>query len=328
MGEDPGPAPEDPEFTVRQARLADHESVAAFTETTWEGGDYVPDVFPQWVEGDGQTQRTFVVDVAGRDGPDAIAGVVSIVLVSETEAWGQGLRVNPTYRGQGISTTVSHAGFDWAAERGATVIRNMVFSWNAAGLGQSRHVGYRPATEFRYVHPEPGAEIPARSLTDTDLGVAHDPDLAWRYWADAPARDHLRGLGLTTRESWALAEVTRADLHRIADAATVFAVTSPDGVRGMAYRTRTFERGDEDPTRWAEYGVAAWADLSAARTLLSAIATDAADLGVAQARVLVPETTRVVSDAAYLRVDIADDPDFVLAADLTADLTADYRGDG
>jgi len=307
------------EFTVRQARMDDHDAVAAFTEDTWEGGDYVPQVFTEWVESDGPTQRTFVADVDGRDGEGGVAGLVSIVLVSETEAWGQGLRVNPTYRGRGISTAMTYAGFEWAREQGATVIRNMVFSWNDAGLGQSRHVGYRPTTEFRYVHPDPEEGVPERPRASEELAVSNDPDLAWSYWTDSAARDHLRGLGMTTRESWALSTVTREDLHRIADETAVFAVESDDGVRGASYRTRTFERGDEDPTTWAEYGVGAWADLSAARALLDAIAEDAAELGAERTRVLVPETARYVSDAAYLRVEVADEPDVVLTADLTAD---------
>jgi len=34
--------------------------------------------------------------------------------------------------------------------------------------------------------------------------------------------------------------------------------------------------------------------------------------------VLVPESPRFVSDAAFRRVEVADEPDFVLGADLTA----------
>jgi len=308
--------------TVRQARPEDHEPIAAFTEDTWEDGDYVASVFPEWVEGDGPTQRTLVAELADPEdsGESAVVGVVSFVLLSETEAWGQGLRVHPDHRGRGISTAMTYAGFDWAREQGATVARNMVFSGNEAGLGQSRRVGYRPTTEFRYVHPEPGGP-PGRGNERTDLEVSGDPDLAWTYWTNSTARDHLRGLGMTTEESWALAELTRADLRRIADERAVFAVGSDDGVRGTSYRTRTFERGGDDPTTWAEYGVGAWADLEAARALLSAIAGDAAGLGADRTRVLVPETTRYVSDAAALRVEVADEPDFVL----TADLTGDYR---
>jgi hypothetical protein len=89
----------------------------------------------------------------------------------------------------------------------------------------------------------------------------------------------------------------------------------------MAYRSRTYERPDEDedddPERWAEYGAAGWADVDSARSLFGAIAADAASVGADRTRVLIPETVWHVSDAAYARVEVSEEPDFVLAADLT-----------
>jgi GNAT superfamily N-acetyltransferase len=315
-----------PDYEVRQARLDDYEAVAAFTEDTWsdrDSGDYIPRVFEEWVETDGPRQRTLVADVAGESGPErSVAGVVQGVLLSEYEGWGQGIRVNPAYRGEGVGTAMTHELFDWAREAGATVVRNMVFSWNAAGLGQSRAVGYRPATEFRWIHPEPDGDAvtgPEDVASSID-GVQVDSDAAWSFWADSDARDHLAGLALSTEETWALSELTRADLERLAEDTAVFAVESPRGLRGMAYRTRTYDRENDDgeTETWAEYGVGAWSDLAGAHALCSAVARDAYDVGADRTRVLVPETPRAVTDAAYLGVEFSEEPDFVLAADLTA----------
>jgi GNAT superfamily N-acetyltransferase len=314
------------EYEVRRARADDHEAVAAFTRDTWadrESTDYLPDVFPEWVETDGPRQRTLVADVAGADDPDrAVAGVVQGVLLSDHEAWGQGIRVNPAYRGAGVATRLTHAVFDWARERGATVVRNMVFSWNATGLGHSRWVGYRPATEFRWAHPDPDPDgIPARrGVDDGDTATVGDPAAAWRCFRDSEAADHLQGLALSTEESWALAELTPADLGWAADETAVVAVESPAGLRGASYRVRTYDRETDDGVEtWAEYGVGAWTDLTGAHGLFSAIARDAHAVGADRTRVLIPETPRHVTDAVYLRVGVSDEPDFVLAADLTAD---------
>lgn len=327
----------DPEIEVRQARPEDEAAVVAFTENTWadrDSGDYIPSVFADWVESDGPRQHTLVADVVGEDDPEtAIAGVVQTAILAEGEAWGQGMRVNPHYRGRGISRRLTHAGFDWAREQGATTMRIMVFSWNRAGLGAARSAGYAPTTEFRWVHPEPdpGGLAARPGAADADLAVTTDPDVAWTAFHDSEADHDLGGLTLSTEETWALSELTRADLRRMADEegddglGRVLAVRGPDGARAMTYRTRTYERDGEDgPTEWAEYGVGCWDSLAAARALLSAVARDAAALGVDRTRVLVPETPRTVSDAAYLQVDIAEEPDFVLSADLTAD----YRADG
>lgn len=296
---------------LRDARSEDHEAVAAFTRETWpdrKGGDYIPEIYPEWIAGE---DKHTLVAVAGEE----IAGIVQCVLLSGDEAWCQGMRVNPAYRGRDVSKRLSYEAFDWAREQGALVARNMVFSWNAAGLGQSRSVGFEPVTEFRFVHPEPNPDA------ETELAVVSDPATAWRVWTESTAREQLRGLTLDLDEPWAMSELTRADLERAAAETAVFAVRE-GGLRGMAYRSRTYEREREGETeRFAEYGVGAWNDLPAARTLFAAVARDAAEIGADRTRVLIPETVRTVSDTAYTRTTIADEPDFVLSADLTAGRT-------
>lgn len=292
---------------VRRAEHDDYDDVVAFTEDTWpdrEGTDYVPRVFHDWVDGDGPRQRTFVLDADGD-----VAGLAQGVLLSDWEAWAQGMRVNPDYRGRGVSPKLTYAIFDWAAEQGATVCRNMVFSWNAAGLGQSRATGFAPVTEFRWATPEPDPDA------DPELAVSTDPEDAWAAWHDSDARAELSGLALDLDESWALAELTR---ERLREAESTLAVAGEDGVEGMAYRVRTFDHEDGDGTRHAEYGVGAWTDLDAARSLFAAVARDAAAAGAEATRVLIPETARHVSDVARVRAGFSDEPDFVLAADLTA----------
>jgi len=293
-------------FEIRPATHDDYDAVAAFTRDTWDDGDYIPDIYHDWIEGD--RKRTLVADAG-----DDVAGIAQLVLLSEHEAWGQGLRVNPAFRGEGISRELTHALFDWGREQGATVARNMVFSWNQAGLGQSRATGYEPVTEFRWLHPDPEPGKPG--------GVVDDPSAAWSYWIHSDARDHLEGLALSLDESWALQELTREMLARAADETAVFAVTGDAGTRGLAYRTRTWESEDDDgdTETWAEYGLGAWADLDAARTLVDAVRADAVAVGADRTRMLIPETAGYVSDGAYLRANISEEPDFVLAADLTGD---------
>jgi len=318
-------------FEVREARHDDYDAVAAFTSGTWANrgvSDYIPRVYHDWIEGDDEQKRTVVAEIDGE-----VAGLAQSVLLSDWEAWNQGLRVNPDYRGRGVSVAVTEDLFAWAREQGATTARVMVFSWNAAGLGQSRATGYDPVTEFRWAHPEPDAE--AESAFD----VTANPDAAWRFWTDSEASDQLRGLALDDEESWAVSLLTREDLHRAADDDGLFVVQRDDGTAGFAHRVREYERevegaeeGDEESAaegssdegdtteteQWVEYGVGAWADAASADALFAAIARDAADRGADRTRVLIPESARFVSDAAACRVGIAEEPDFVMAADLTA----------
>ncbi|MDS0283375.1 GNAT family N-acetyltransferase [Haloarcula onubensis] len=299
--------------TVRQARADDEAAVVAFAEQVWEDRpdtvDYIPDVFADWVDSDGPDQHTVVAEVDG-----AAAGLCQAVMLTDHEAWLQGMRVDPAHRGAGLGLAMVEHCFDWARDRGATVARNMVFSWNDAGLGQSVAAGFAPDTSFRFAHPEPDAAADPGGEAEPAPAVESDPAAAWSYWTASDARTHLSGLALDPERAWALSELPRERLHRLADEERVFAVKS-DGTTGMACRTG--ERAGPDGDRLAEYAVGAWADRDAAGALFDAIRADAAELGVDGTRVLFPETPRHVAEAAAVRAELADWPDFVLAADLS-----------
>ncbi|MFW5903191.1 MAG: GNAT family N-acetyltransferase [Halolamina sp.] len=294
---------------LRQARHEDADAIEAFTADTWaerDGSDYVPDVFGEWVETDGERQRTTVAVDDGRP-----VGIVQTVHLTDHEAWQQGMRVDPDYRGDGVAMALTHAGFDWARERGATVARNMVFSWNEQGLGLSRAAGYEPGPEFRWAHPEPDPSA------EPSADVSSDLNAAWGFWQASTARERLDGVGLHNDESWSVAEVSRDVLEHAREEESLL-VLEDGGTTAVTYRIRVYEREtDEGEQTWAEYGAAAWEDRSAAGDLLAAISRDAAAVDADFVRVLVPETTRTVSDVAVNRVDVSDDPDFVMRADLT-----------
>lgn len=299
------------DVTVRRARADDAAAVAAFTRDTWSDrgrGDYLPDVFPRWVETDGDDQRTFVADVDGE-----AAGVIQGRLLTDAEAWAQGMRTDPAHRGRGLGAALTDAVLSWARERGASVCRNMVFSWNVAGLGLSRAAGFDPCTEFRWAQPDPDPGADA----DAALDVGSNPADAWSFWAGSDARTALRGVAMDAEETWAVSELRRRQLRTAADDGRLF-VARDGGTRGFTYRAYDYDRETEDgEERVGIYGVAAWDDPDAARALFRAVARDAADAGLDGTRVLIPEGVRWVSDAAAARTPVSDEPDFVMAADLS-----------
>jgi len=292
--------------TVRRASADDYEAVTAFVEEVWADRDtpeYIPEVFHDWVESDGPEQRTVVAEVDG-----TAAGLCQGILLTDHEAWLQGIRVDPAHRGKGLGLAMVEDLLSWAGDSGATVARNMVFSWNDAGLGQSVAAGFEPKSEFRWATPTPREATPS-------LAVANDPDAAWSYWTESDGRSALSGTALDPDETWALSELTRERLHSLADDQTVFAVKD-SGTRGMACRVRTTRDPTSDDAH-AEYAVGVWDGVNAADALFDAIRADAAAVGVESTRVLIPETPRHVAEAAAVRADVSDWPDFVLAADLS-----------
>jgi len=304
-----------PEVQVRSADPADHEAVAAFTADTWaerDVSDYIPEVFPEWVDREGPTRHTVVATVA-----DEPVGVCSGTILTDGEAWMQGIRVDPAHRSRGVGRAMTEALFDWARERGAAVARNMVFGWNDAALGSARDHGFEPATTGRWASPEPDGDA------TPDLPIREDVGAAWSHWTDGDARSWLRGLALDGEENWALAELTRDRLAELAGgdahpAGRVLAVVS-GSTRAMTVTAGIRDRTDEEgeTRRIADYAVASWADLPAARSLFDAIRTDAAARDVDGTRVCIPETPGSVADAASARAPLSDEPFYVMAADLT-----------
>ena len=292
---------------IRPAREADAEAVAAFTQDTWdryEDGDYISKIFPKWAAQEGPDQETFVAEADRTP-----IGLVRSVSLSDHEAWFQGLRVDPANRNQGVGEALIHTAFDWAQSAGATVGRAMVFSWNVMGLGLTRAAGFDPGVEFRWAHPEPDETASA------DSTVSSAPRRAWSFWQQSAECNVLQGTGLDRSVPWALSELTVDDFEAAAATESVLTIER-DRVVAMAPRTRVTDRGPGEET-WAEYGVAAWADLAAAGDLMAAISADAAAVGADRTRVLVPETPRAVTDVAANRVELAAEPDFVVRVDLT-----------
>ncbi|WP_411966989.1 N-acetyltransferase family protein [Haloferax sp. YSSS75] len=301
---------------IRPARPEDYDAVAAFTRDTWAdrgGSDYIPDIYHQWIEPEGAEQATLLVDMGEETPSDDVGAIAQMVMLSEYEAWAQGMRVAPDYREQGLATELTHALFDWAREQGARRVRNMIFSWNVPSLANSRHVGFDPGMEFRWATPDPDPDA------EPSLSVTDDADAAWALWTGSEMRTALAGLALDPEESWAVSELTRAKLHDAAAEDRLFVVVD-DRVSGFTYRNRTYSREQEDEgeVTWAEYAVAVWDDTDACRALVDAIRRDAASVGADRTRVLVPEGVEWVSDVSVARSDVAEQPTFVMEADLSA----------
>lgn len=301
------------DLTIRPARSHDSDRIIDFTRETWsdrDRGDYLPDVIADWITNSDDRQQTFVAVSEG----DPV-GVIDAVLLSADEAWLQGLRVAPDYRGNAIGRRLCRTGFDWAADRTADVARSMVFSWNSAGLGVSRAAGFDAVSEFRWAHPEPATGPPSGP------DRSRDPEIAWQFWQNSPAYQTLHGLGLDEEEAWALSRVTRAQLVTAAENDELIVTASSGETGGLAVHTRTYDQdGERGPTeRWVEYGVAAWHDLQGAKTLLEAISHDAGSRGADRIRVLLPESPSLIADVVAAGVDISEYPDFVMKANLPRD---------
>lgn len=127
---------------VRDALHDDLNEVSEFATDTWEGWDYVPDVWDDWLEED-----SGVTLVAEHE--EEVVGVVHGTRRGD-EAWLEGMRVAEEHRREGVGSGLTEAALERLAEGGASVARCMVFDDNDAALALLEELGFERVTTIRH----------------------------------------------------------------------------------------------------------------------------------------------------------------------------------
>jgi len=174
------------DLDVRDARPADIDDVAGFATETWDGWDYVPDIWEDWL-GEG---TTLVAEYEGE--------VVGTVHATERgdEAWLEGLRVAEEHRREGVGSRLTEAALERIAEEGTSVVRCVVFDDNDAAVELLNELGFERVTTMRHGR---GFGFPYGSMIeeanyDESLRVLRDSDSFevagglyatkdWRVWS-------------------------------------------------------------------------------------------------------------------------------------------------
>ena len=154
-------------IVVRRARPEDRDAVLTFATATFDGWDYIPEVWEDWlVAGDG----IFLVacvgspaagsepagreprhaadreprDAEGRPLPVGLpVAITRLARPSASEGWVEGIRVDPRVRGMSIATDLQVAELRWAAAHGMRVIRYATGQSNVGSQRLGARHGFR-----------------------------------------------------------------------------------------------------------------------------------------------------------------------------------------
>jgi len=157
-----------PHLEIRPARAEDREAVLAFCAHTWEWGDYIEQVWDEWLHD--PRGRLFVATMDGQP-----VGVANVRMLNKTEAWLEGMRVDTAFRQHGIATALYEAQLTEAIRRGATTARLITESTNAGSLrllerGSMRQVGafvpFRGLPSTMPIKRQYGLETPILATAD------------------------------------------------------------------------------------------------------------------------------------------------------------------
>jgi len=110
-------------LSIRPAQVADQEAVLAFCAHIWDGHDYIPGVWDEWLNDPGGIFLTGLLD-------GVPIGVTRAFFPTPDEAWMEGMRVDPVHRGAGVAMALSAALVEACRARGARVVRLMTMGDN------------------------------------------------------------------------------------------------------------------------------------------------------------------------------------------------------
>jgi hypothetical protein len=119
---------------------ADKSALLDIASRIWEGSDYLPGVFDEWVA---DTRGEFAaVLMDGR-----LAGCGKLTFLTETDAWLEGLRKDPRVSEPGLGRAVSEHFLRFLAARpGLTSIRFSTYVNNRASIAVNERMGFKVRT--------------------------------------------------------------------------------------------------------------------------------------------------------------------------------------
>lgn len=127
----------------RPARQSDTNDVMELTSTIWEGGDYVPHVWSDWLaDSDG------ILAVAEHEG--RVVGLGKLTHLGSGEWWLEGLRTHPEFEGRGIASRLHEYLLDAWLQRGDGVLRLATASFRQSVQHLCERTGFEKTAEFSF----------------------------------------------------------------------------------------------------------------------------------------------------------------------------------
>ncbi|MGD1993276.1 MAG: AI-2E family transporter [Anaerolineae bacterium] len=216
------------QWVVRPARMGDRSDVEMLCAQIWDGDDYVPKVWDEWLE-DPHGQLT-VVELKGR-----VVAVSKLTRLAEDEWWLEGLRVAPEYRRLGLAQLLQDYQVSLAEQVGHGVVRFGTASHNRPVRKNAARNGFRRVGRFVFYSAKslPGP-CPLCPLTFDDVGAA------WQLIESSPI---LAAAGGLYEVRWHWLEMTRDRLADHIREEQVWGVRSGGELAALAIAQEDAERG-------------------------------------------------------------------------------------
>jgi GNAT superfamily N-acetyltransferase len=202
------------ELIIRPARSDDRATVERICAHTWEWGDYIPDVWDEWLADESGAL------VVGEIGSQIVA-VNRISFPAPDQAWLEGMRVDPDFRRRGIARQFLVHALAYARERGAQVARLATGDDNFPVHAMMAQAGMERIGTCVIWIAELGADGPSPAILAPDQAPQ-----AHRFLQDSGALVHCYGL---YSFDWAWQELSASRLAELLGSDQVVAHVGSDG---------------------------------------------------------------------------------------------------
>jgi GNAT superfamily N-acetyltransferase len=128
-------------LVCRPALPRDTSEVLEFTRTIWEGEDYIPNVWAEWL-----SDPEGLLSVAEFGGK--VVGISKLTKLSDIQWWLEGLRVHPLYVGQGIASRLHDYLLDFWDRTGTGTIRLVTASFREPVHHLAQRTGFQQLEEL------------------------------------------------------------------------------------------------------------------------------------------------------------------------------------
>jgi GNAT superfamily N-acetyltransferase len=157
----------------RKLTHEDYDDVSDICKDIWDGTDYLPELFHEWVDDKGLFLGAYDTD------SNKVIGTDKYSLLSDGTGWLEGLRVHKDYRGRGIGKDLALRLFMVALEDlGSKKIDKIAFSTHISSvesISLMKHLGFKLEQEYIFVQ---------KAYADVDKALSLD-DFAAESWAPA-----------------------------------------------------------------------------------------------------------------------------------------------
>jgi GNAT superfamily N-acetyltransferase len=203
-------------LTIRPVRPADRERVVELTRDIWDGHDYVPRVFDDWVSDAGAAFQAIELD-------GVVVGLQRLRPYASGLIWYEGLRVASTHRRQGLARAMLDSAIAEARDQDFREMR--LATGNPAAVPLFEHVGFERLQDDRWwkgtrVEGGESARIPG-------------PAEAERLWAGIAASPGIELWGGVTADFNGARDLGPAELSRLAEIGMLRAGPAGQAIAGL-----------------------------------------------------------------------------------------------